>query len=97
MTNKDLIDRLAESLDVTKTDVQNVLKGVVSEFTNHLEDGVGFSIPDLGTFKTRIKEVQKIYNPHYKKYMLVPPKRVVEFSPGKTLKEAVKFTENDHE
>ncbi|MEX1011764.1 MAG: HU family DNA-binding protein [Balneolaceae bacterium] len=92
MTYSELIDKLSEELGLTKTETRTLVKTTVSECTEQLGQGNGFSIPDLGTFTTRVKEVQKVYNPHYDKYLLVPPKRVVEFSPAKSLKEGLKFS-----
>lgn len=91
MTYSELIDRLSEELDLTKTESKHIVDEIVSELTGQLGQGAGFTIPDLGTFKTRVKEVQKIYNPHYDKFMLIPPKRIVEFSPGKNLKDNLKY------
>ncbi|MEX0994294.1 MAG: HU family DNA-binding protein [Balneolaceae bacterium] len=97
MTYSELIDQLAEELDLTKKETKSLVKDVTSEFTTQLGDESGFTIPHLGTFKTRVKEVQKVYSPHYDKYMLVPPRRVVEFSPGKSLKNNLKFVKPDNE
>ncbi|MEX0769543.1 MAG: HU family DNA-binding protein [Balneolaceae bacterium] len=97
MTYSDLIDQLAEELDLTKKETKSLVKEVISEFTTLLGEETGFTIPDLGTFKTRVKEVQKVYSPHHEKYMLVPPKRIVEFSPGKSLKNNLKFVKPANE
>jgi DNA-binding protein HU-beta len=91
MTYSELIDRLSEELNLTKTESKHLLDEIIAELTSQLGQGTSFTIPDLGTFKTKIKEVQKIYNPHYEKFMLIPPKRVVEFSPGKNLKDNLKY------
>ncbi len=91
MTYNELIDRMSEELGLSKAETRRLMKDVVGEFTDQLGEGTGFSIPDLGTFKTRIKEVQKIYNPHHKKYMMVPPKQIVEYSPAKNMKEKLKY------
>lgn len=95
MTYSELINRLSEKLNLTKTETRTLLDEVSAELIDQLGQGESFSIPDLGTFKTRVKEVQKIYNPHYEKYILIPPKRVVDFTPGKNLKENLKFTKPD--
>jgi len=95
MTNSELINQLSEELNLTKTETSVLVEKFVSEFINQLGQGKSFSIPDLGTFKTRVKEVQKIYNPHHEKFMLIPPKRIVDFSPSKNLKENLKFTKPD--
>jgi nucleoid DNA-binding protein len=55
-----------------------------------LGQGYNFTIPDFGTFNTKIEEVQKVYHPNYGKFILMPPKRVVEFYPAENLKENLK-------
>lgn len=95
MTYSELIDRLSDELNLNKTETRALVDEVVAELIDQLGQGKSFSIPDLGTFKTRVKEARKMYNPHYDKYMLIPPKRVVDFSVGKSLKEKLKFTKPD--
>lgn len=90
MTYTELIDQLSEELDLSKNETKFLVDELVSELTEQLGQGYSFTYPDLGTFKTKIKEVQKVYNPHYEKFILEPPKRVVEFYPGKNLKENLK-------
>jgi DNA-binding protein HU-beta len=91
MTYNELIDQLSEELNLTRAETKDLVDKTVTEFTEQLGQGISFTIPDLGTFKTKVKEVQKVYNPHHEKFMLIPPKRVVEFTPGKNLKDNLKF------
>lgn len=69
----------------------------VEALTEQLSEGIGVSIPDLGTFTTKTTEEKKVYNPHYEDYILVPQKRTVEFSPASGLKETLKFEEGGDE
>jgi DNA-binding protein HU-beta len=91
MTYSELIDQLSEELELSRAEAKDLVDKTVTELTEQLGQGSSFTIPDLGTFKTRVKEVQKVYNPHYEKFMLIPPKRVVEFTPGRTLKDNLKY------
>lgn len=97
MTYRELIDKLAEASGRSKTQTKELLDDAVSVLSGQLSRGKGVTIPDLGTFNTKVKEVQKVYSPHYKKYMLVPPKRVVEFNPSSVLKDELKFVGKDDE
>lgn len=97
MTYTELIDRLSEKTGNSKKDTRDQLESVLNELTDHLSKGDGFTIPDLGTFKTETKEVRKIYNPHHEAYMLIPPKRSVDFTQSATLKEKLKFIQPDNE
>lgn len=91
MTYSELIDQLSEELELSRAEAKDLVDKTVTELTEQLGQGSSFTIPDLGTFKTRVKEVQKVFNPHYEKFMLIPPKRVVEFTPGRTLKDNLKY------
>lgn len=97
MTYRELIDQLAESTGQSKAQTKELLEDAISVLSDQLSKDKGVSIPELGTFSTKVKEVQKVYSPHYKKYMLVPPKRVVEFSPSAGLKDELKFSGKDNE
>lgn len=97
MTNKEVVARLAGKFDLSKAEAKRTLDSALDSMSDTLSDGKGFSIPELGTFKTIEKEARKAYNPHYKQYMQIPKKRVVEFSPSSGLKEEMKDVEPDHE
>jgi len=91
MTYTELIDQLSDELDLSKSETKFLVDELVAELTEKLGQEYSFTIPNLGTFKTKIKKVQKVYNPHYEKFMLIPPKRVVEFKRGKNLKDNLKY------
>lgn len=67
-----------------------MLQDTVSVLSEQLKAGKGVSIPSLGTFGTKISPERKVYNPHYDAEMMVPKKRVVEFTPASNLKEEVR-------
>jgi len=97
MNYKQLIDRLSEQTGNTKVKTKEILGDTVSVLSEQLSRGSGVSIPDLGTFSTKINQEKKVYNPHYEAYIMVPPKRTVEFSPSTNLKEEVKYLEQPDE
>lgn len=90
MNQKELINRLSEVLGETKVGSKKMLQDTVSVLSDQLKAGKGVSIPNLGTFGTKITPERKVYNPHYDAEMLVPKKRVVEFTPALNLKEEVR-------
>lgn len=92
MTYSDFISRLAEATGNSNTQAKELAEDVFSVLSDQLSKGNGVSIPDLGTFNVKVNDVKKVYNPHHKKYMLIPPKRVVEFTPAGGLKDELKFT-----
>jgi DNA-binding protein HU-beta len=92
MNYSDLIDQLAEATGNSKVKTKELLGDAISVLSDQLSKGSGVSIPDLGTFSTKVKDVQKMYNPHHEAYLLVPPKRIVEFTPASGLKNELKYT-----
>ena len=97
MNTSDLVSRLAEERDMTQEEARNILDLVVQTISDHLAQGNDFTIPELGTFGTHTRDKQKSYNPHYEKYMMLPPKRVVDFSPSQNLEDDLKYLGIDHE
>lgn len=90
MNQKQLIDRLSEELGETKVGSKKILQDTLHVLSAQLKEGNGFSIPNLGTFTTKVTPERKVYNPHYDADMRVPKKRVVEFTPASNLKEEVR-------
>lgn len=97
MNYSELIEQLAKQTGYSKSETKEILSDAISIMTDQLSDGTGISIPDLGTFSTKVNEEKKVYNPHYESYMIVPPKRVVNFTPASGLKEEVKFLRTENE
>lgn len=97
MNTSDLVSRLAEVRDITQEEARSILDLVVQTISDQLAQGNDFTIPELGTFGTHTRNKQKSYNPHYEKYMMLPPKRVVDFNPSQNLEEDLKYLGIDHE
>ncbi|WP_340104977.1 HU family DNA-binding protein [Rhodohalobacter sp. 8-1] len=97
MTYNELIDRVSESRDIPKSQAKEIIDSLFETLGQELERGSGVSIPGLGTFRTKTKEERKVYSPHHETYIMVPPKRVVDFTPSANLKENLKFVEAGNE
>lgn len=93
MNTSEVVEALSKSLEMSKAETRRLLDLALDICKENLAGGNGFSIPELGTFGTHTREERKSYNPHYKQYMMLPPKRVVDFTPSKSLKEEVKHLE----
>ncbi len=91
MNHKDLVKTLAEELELTQEETDELVREFVELVTENLENGKTITIPDLGTFSTKIRKPKKIYNPHYDDYLITPGKRVPDFSPASPLKDELKF------
>lgn len=93
MTYGQLIERIADEREISKTRAKMMLEGLFDTLAKSLSEGKGVSIPEIGTFKTKTRESRIIYSPHHNKKMIAPPKRVVDFTPSSRLKENLKFVE----
>lgn len=91
MNTDDLVDRLAENWDLSREECREMLDTIIQTMCDNLAQGNDFTIPDLGTFGTHTRDKHKSYNPHYEKYMMLPPKRVVDFDAGKNLEGDLKY------
>ena len=90
MNTGDVVSALAKNWDMSKAETRRLLNIIVQTFNDNIADDNSFTVPELGTFGTHTREERESYNPHYKQYMKLPPKRVVDFTPGKRLKEELK-------
>lgn len=93
MNNSDIVHALAKNWGMSKAETRRLLNIIVDTFKDNLAKDVSFTVPGLGTFDTHTRSERRAYNPHHKKHMMLPPKRVVDFRPGKRLKENLKDIE----
>lgn len=97
MTTSEVVAALANNWDMSKAETRRLLDIILQTFNDNLAQGKSFTVPELGTFGTHTREERRSYNPHYEQYMMLPPKRVVDFTPSKSLKEDVKHLELNDE
>jgi len=90
MNKTDLIDSIAKDVEITKASagagLEAVLKSIHGALTT--KDG-SVQMVGFGTFKTVKREARKGRNPQTGKEIKIPAKKVVKFSVGKALKDAV--------
>ncbi len=97
MNNLELIKRLAERLGKTQREIRNLLGHSTEKIKHVLDRDLKLTIPRLGTFETHVRQQRKSYNPHYKKFVILPPKRVVSFHSSSALKRHTIDKRIDHE
>ncbi|MCH7529424.1 MAG: HU family DNA-binding protein, partial [Candidatus Marinimicrobia bacterium] len=93
MNNSEILKLLAKRNGLTLKETKKLLKQMVTVFSDTLGNYVGFSIPDLGTFGTHIREARQAYDLNRQAHVLLPPKRLVSFSPAVGLKDEIKEIE----
>ncbi|MCK4579071.1 MAG: HU family DNA-binding protein [Candidatus Marinimicrobia bacterium] len=93
MNNSELVKILAQRVSLSQKETRSLLDKSVETLADTLGDYIGFSIPDLGTFGTHIREERQAYDLNMKSHVILPPKRLVEFSPAVGLKADIKDVE----
>ncbi len=90
MNNNELIKSLSERTGQSQRETRRLLGHITEIFRKTIDEDLRFTIPRLGTFGARIRQKRKAYHPHLKKYMMLPPKRIVSFNTSSVLKNSVK-------
>ena len=89
MNKNELVSAIAENSEVTKKDVDKVLKALVEVMSKDLAEGGRIQLPDLGSFKCNERNARTVRNPRTGEQMTSPACKVVKFTPAKALKESV--------
>lgn len=93
MNYQELIDKIAESRNIMDTDAKKNVEGIFDTHKDEPGNDIGVSIPEFGTYTTMEKDSSIVYSPHHKKYMIIPPQWVVDFTPSFSLKNNLKLQE----
>jgi nucleoid DNA-binding protein len=97
VNNSEVIRRLSDRLALSQRETRRLLKHITESLQKTLDRDLSFTIPGFGTFGTHRLPERKAYNPHYKTFMMLPPKRAVYFHPSSVLKGHVKARRTDNE
>ena len=89
MTKADLIDAIADSAKLKKSDSANALESIISAVQNALKKGEDVRLVGFGTFSVRKRDARKGRNPQTGKEIKIAAKKVPVFKAGKTFKESV--------
>lgn len=90
MRYETLVHNLSEKLKQPHTEIRRILNIFYSIFIKTVDSDKSISIPKLGTFKSESRSERKAYSPYYKKFMLVPKKRVITYHPSTVIKNELK-------
>jgi integration host factor subunit beta len=87
-TKADLVDEVARAADLTRKQAEAVVESVFDGIITSLQDGQKIELRGFGSFKIRRRGARLARNPKKSGVkVMVPPKRVPYFKPGKKLKE----------
>lgn len=90
MNKTDLIEKVAETSEVSKKDAAKVVDALFDSIKGALSSGDNVQIIGFGTFETRERSARKGRNPQTGQEINIPASKVPAFKAGKALKDAVK-------
>jgi DNA-binding protein HU-beta len=90
MNKQDLIAKIAKDTGSSKASAAAALESVLDGITRSLRKGDAITFVGFGTFKTSQRKARTARNPQTGATVKIPKRRVVRFSAGKALKQAVR-------
>ena len=90
MNKGDLINLVAKDSKITKVQAAKTIDSLVDNITRMLKKGERTSLVGFGTFSIARRKARAGRNPQTGEPIRIPAKRVVKFTPGKTLKGVIK-------
>lgn len=88
-TTADLIEAIAATMQMPKTDVTRVLEGFKAVVTTSLNEGKPVTVSGLGVFKPTHREARTGRNPRTGDPVQISAANGAKFAPAKALKDAL--------
>jgi len=92
ITKKILIDRIAETTDMKRVAVKQVVQEFLDQVIVELGDGNRLEFRDFGVFEVKNRAPRIAQNPKTLERVPVPAKRTVKFKVGRRMREAMETT-----
>ena len=89
MNKTELVDALAKETNLSKKDVETVLKSFVDVVTGELKDGGKVQLVGFGTFEVSERAAREGRNPQTGETMEIKASKAPKFKAGKALKDAI--------
>lgn len=90
MNKAELIDKIAEDADITKTQANAALDSFTDAVTKTLKSGGKVTLVGFGTFLLSYREGRRGHNPQTKAPIIIKEKVVARFKGGKELSSKLK-------
>ena len=90
MNKSDLVAKISQDNEVTKTAAEKVLSSVLEGIGDALKNGDSLTLVGFGTFSVSDRAARKGRNPQTGEEMQIPAKKVIKFKAGKALNESIK-------
>jgi DNA-binding protein HU-beta len=89
MNKEDLVDAIADETQLTKTDSKKFLDALIKIIPRTLAKGENIQLVGLASFSISERAARKGRNPQTGKEIDIAASKVVKFTAGKALKEAI--------
>jgi DNA-binding protein HU-beta len=89
MTKSELVRVMAEDFEVPRRQMNDIVEGLLDKITEVLKSGDKVALTPFGQFRIRDRAARVARNPQTGEPVNVPAKRVLKFTAGRTLKDAV--------
>ena len=89
MNKGDLINKIAESANLSKAQATDALNAVLDGVSDALKDGDKVTLIGFGTFSVSRRDARTGRNPQTGATIKIAAKNVVKFKPGKEISDAV--------
>src|SRR5688572_15732834 len=93
MNKQELITKIANDTGSSKAGAAAAIDSLIDGITRSLKKGDAITFVGFGTFKTSQRKARTARNPQTGAAIKIPKRRVVRFTAGKALKQAVRSEE----
>lgn len=93
MNTAEINKALAAKLGKTQKETGLIIESTVAVLNEALIDDESFTIPNLGTFGSKIRAARNAFNPALKRIVQLPPVKALQFHASVGLKHKVKDRE----
>jgi DNA-binding protein HU-beta len=90
MNKQELIAKIAKDTGSSKAGAAAAIESMIDGITRSLKKGDSITFVGFGTFKTSQRKARTARNPQTGAAIKIPKRRVVRFTAGKSLKQAVR-------
>ena len=89
MNKTEFVEKLADSLELPKSQTAVLLEGVINLIKHELKKGGSVTLTGFGTFEVRKRKARKGRNPKTGEVINIKASKAPAFKAGKVLKDAV--------
>jgi integration host factor subunit beta len=89
MTKAELVERVAENINLTKKQTEAIVNILLNSITEALSNGDKVELRGFGSFRIRERNPREGRNPKTGETVSIPAKKVPFFKAGKELREMV--------